>query len=311
MSQGKATRDGFGEGLVELGKTNPAVVALSADLADSTRAEWFQKEFPDRFIEAGIAEQNMVGIAAGLSLVGKIPFASSFGSFLLRPYDHIRVTICYGNLNVKLVATHCGISTGEDGASAQMMEDIAAMRALPGMTVIVPCDAGQAKQATIALASQIGPAYLRLGRAASPVVIAEGQSFEIGKAQILKQGKDVGIIACGMMVAQALEAASILEKEGVVATVVNIHTIKPIDRDAIIDVAKKTGAIVTAEEHQINGGLGSAVAEVLSQLCPVPIAMVAMPDSFGESGKSEELLKKYHLTADDIVIAVRSVMRKK
>ncbi len=312
MSEMIPTRDGFGKELVELGKTNPKIVVLSGDLEDATRAEYFKKAFPGRFFNLGIAEQDVVGTAAGLSLTGFIPFACSFAVFLTnRAYDMLRLDVCYNNCNVKVVCSHAGMTVGEDGASAQCLEDFAIMRVLPNIKVICPVDAIEARKATRAIAAEEGPMYMRTGRAPFPVITKESDSFVIGKANVLRSGKDVTIIGCGVMVSEALQAAEILTKEGIEAKVVNMHTIKPIDQDMIIQSAKETGAIVTAEEHQIHGGLGSAVAEVVTQKYPVPMEMVAVQDTFGETGSPQELLKAYHLKDVDIVAAVKKVIKRK
>jgi len=307
------TRDGFGKALVELGKKNEKVVVVSADLEDATRAEYFKNEFPDRFFTLGIAEQDMIGVAAGLSLQGFIPFANSFAVFLTnRAYDMLRMDVCYNNCNVKIVCSHGGITVGEDGASAQCLEDFAIMRVLPNIKVVCPADAIEASKATFAFAKEIGPMYMRTSRAALPVVSKESDDFVIGKANVLRDGKDVTIVACGVMIAESLRAADILKEKGVDAKVVNMHTIKPIDEEMIINSAKETAAIVSAEEHQINGGLGSAIAEVLARKFPCPMEMVGVDDSFGETGSPEELLKKYHLKDVDIVEAsLRAISRKK
>lgn len=306
----KATRDGFGEALLELGRQNPNVVALSGDLEDSTRAEWFKKEFPDRFFTVGIAEQDMFGTAAGLALAGKIPFACSFAVFLLRGVDQIRISICYNGANVKINGSHTGLMVGPDGATAQALEDIAIFRALPNMAVLTPADAAETRKATFAAAERPGPVYIRTGRAPVPLFTSEKEPFQLGKISILRDGKDVAIFACGSMVYPSLNAADALAKKGVRATIANVSTIKPIDRDTIIRLAKEIGVFVTAEEHQISGGLGSAIAEVTAQHCPVPIQMVAMQDQFGESGEPDELLAKYHLTADDILAAALKAVDK-
>lgn len=312
MAQAKATRDGFGEALLELARKDENIVALSGDLEDSTRAEYLKKEFPERFISVGISEQDMVGTAAGLALAGKIPFACSFSVFLTnRAYDQIRISVCYNNANVKLVGTHAGITVGPDGATAQSLEDIAIMRALPNMAVVVPADALEARKAAFALAKYRGPAYLRLGRSAVPVITADADKFELGKANVLKRGKDVTIIACGVMVKEALDALDMLAKENMSATLLNVHTIKPLDAKAIIEAARETGAVVTCEEHQVAGGLGGAVAETLAQNCPVPLKIVGVEDTFGESGEPQELLKKYGLTADSIAKAAKQVLKLK
>lgn len=312
MWEMKATRDAFGEALVELGRKNRKIVVLSGDLEDATRAEYFKKEFPDRFFNLGIAEQDILGAAVGLSLDGLIPFACSFAVFLTnRAYGILRVSICYNRRNVKIIGSHAGLTVGEDGATAQCLEDFAITRVLPNLTVLSPVDAIEAKKATMAMADICGPVYMRLGRAPYPVITKESDRFEVGKANLMREGKDVTIIATGLMVSESLKAADILSKDGIEAKVINIHTIKPIDEETIIKAARQTGAVVTAEEHQINGGLGSAVAEVLSRNYPVPIEMVAVRDTFGESGDPEGLLKKYHLKDADIVNAVRIVLERK
>lgn len=312
MSNKIATRDGFGKTLTELGKENEKIVVVSADLEDATRAEFFKNEFPNRFYTVGIAEQDMVGTAAGLSLVGFIPFVNSFAVFLTnRAYDMLRMDICYNNTNVKIICSHAGITVGPDGASAQCLEDIALMRVLPNMKVVCPVDNNEAIKATRLFAKEVGPMYMRTSRAPFPVITKEKDPFEIGKANVLRKGKDVTIIGCGLMVSEALNAADTLSREGIDAKVVNMHTIKPIDEKCIVESAKETGAIVTAEEHQIHGGLGSAVAEVVTQNMPVPIEMVAIKDTFGESGKPDELLKAYHLKDVDIAEAVRKVVKRK
>jgi len=309
----KATRDGFGEALVELGKANKDIVVVSADLTPSTRADWFKNQFPDRFFAVGVAEQDMFCTAAGLVLCGKTAFACTFGVFASgRAWDQLRVSICYMNLNVKIAGTHGGISVGPDGATHQALEEITLMRALPNMKIIVPADYVQAKKATIAAANCPGPVYLRLGRSPVPYVSSETDNFQIDKADILKEGQDVAIIACGIMVHNALIARDILEKKGIKAGVLNMHTPKPIDEKAISDAARKTGAIVTCEEHTILGGLGGAVSEVVTKIGPlVPIEMVGTNDVFGESGEAEELIKKFHLAPEDIVLAAEKVIKRK
>jgi transketolase len=312
MWEMKATRDAFGEALVEIGRKNRKIVVLSGDLEDATRAEYFKKEFPDRFFNLGIAEQDILGTAVGLSLDGLIPFACSFAVFLTnRAYGILRISICYNRRNVKIIGSHTGLTVGEDGATAQCLEDFAITRVLPNLTVLSPVDAIEAKKATMAMADICGPVYMRLGRAPYPIITKEIDRFEVGKANLMREGKDVTIIATGLMVSESLKAADILSKEGIEAQVINIHTIKPIDEEAIIKAARQTGAVVTAEEHQINGGLGSAVAEVLSRNHPVPVEMVAVKDTFGESGDPEGLLKKYHLKDADIASAVKNLMERK
>jgi transketolase len=306
------TRDGYGHGLLALGAANPDVVVLDADLAKSTRSDWFAAKFPERFFDMGIAEQDMVGTAAGMALGGKIPFATTYGVFLAgRAWDQIRTTVCYANLNVKIAGNHGGISVGADGATHQALEDIALMRVLPNMKVIVPCDAVEAKKATIAAAAAHGPCFLRFAREATPVFTAEGDGFEIGKAVTLREGSDATIIACGPIVYEALLAHDALKTKGIAARVVNMHTVKPLDEAAVLKAAAETGAIVTAEEHQIYGGLGGAVAEALVRHKPVPVAMVGIRDTFGESGTPEELAVRYGLTAADIAAAVAEVLTRK
>jgi len=305
-------RDGYGHGLIELGKSNPDVLVLDADLAKSTRSDWFQKEFPDRFFDLGIAEQDMLGTAAGLALAGKIPFVTTYGVFVAgRAWDQIRTTICYAGINVKIAGAHGGVSVGPDGATHQALEDIALMRVLPGMTVVVPCDAIEAKKATISVAEINGPCYLRFAREATPVFTKEEDFFQIGKANVLNDGSDVTIIACGPIVYESLLAAEQLQKEGISTRVINMHTIKPLDEEVILKAALETGAIVTAEEHQIFGGLGGAVAEVLAKNNPTPMEMIGVKDTFGESGTPEELAEKYELTSNDIVKAVKNVLSRK
>ncbi len=305
-------RNYYGKALAELAKENPNVVVMDADLAGSTKTSEFQKVCPERFVEVGIAEQNMIGIASGLAASGKIVFASTFGIFATgRCWEQIRLAVAYPKLNVKICATHCGITVGEDGASHQALEDMAIMRALPNMTVICPADAYEAFAATKALAEYNGPAYMRMGRADFPVITEEGEPFEIGKARLMREGSDVTLIGCGQMTALCLDAAGILEAEGISAEVLNISTIKPLDSAAIIASVSKTGCCVTAEEHSIVGGLGSAVAEVLAESRPAPMERVGTMDTFGESGKPAELMAKYGLTAEHIADAARkSVSRK-
>jgi transketolase len=308
----RALREGFGEALVILGKENPQVVALCADLTESDRMEEFKKTYPTRFVEIGIAEQNMAGVAAGMAHVGKIPFAASFAAFSPgRNWDQVRVSICYSGANVKLYGGHAGITVGEDGATHQALEDIAITRVLPRMTVIVPADAIEMRKATIAAANMQGPVYLRGGRAKFAQVTKEDTPFVIGKAIPMREGKDVTIIACGIMVGEALKAATLLQSRKISAAVLNLHTIKPIDSIAILSAARKTGAIVTAEEHQITGGMGSAVCEVLAAEFPTPVERVGMLDRFGESGTVADLMKKYNMVAEDIVEAVIEVLARK
>ncbi|PIQ84687.1 MAG: transketolase [Candidatus Omnitrophica bacterium CG11_big_fil_rev_8_21_14_0_20_63_9] len=312
MAELKPTRDGFGEGLLELGRTNPNVVALSGDLEDSARAVWFKKEFPNRFFSVGIAEQDMIGTAAGLALGGKIPFACSFSQFVTgKGLEQMRLAVCYQKLNVKIAGSHGGLSVGADGATAEALEELTVLRSLPNMAVVVPCDALEAKRAAIASASYPGPVYLRLGRAPTPIVTKPSDAFVIGQALTMRGGDDVSFIACGVMVLHALQAAEQLAKEGVEARVINLHTIKPIDRAAIIAAARETGAIVTAEEHTVVGGLGGAVAEVVVQEHPVPMRFVGVLDRFGTSGDPAELLKAFHLMPEDLVKAAKDVLRLK
>ncbi len=298
MSKMMATRDGYGKALVELGEENENVVVLDADLSKSTKTAGFGEVYSERFFNAGVAEQNLIGLAAGLSTTGKIPFASSFAMFATgRAFEIIRNSIGYPRLNVKICATHAGITVGEDGASHQALEDIACMRTIPNMTVIVPSDGVEAMKAVKRIAEFEGPVYLRLGRSGVPVINDhENYKFEIGKGITLKEGGDITIIATGLMVHEALKAAERLEEKGVEARVLNLHTIKPIDRELIIKAAEETGTVITAEEHNIIGGLGSAVAEVLSENMPVPLKRIGVEDTFGESGKPAELLEKYGLT---------------
>ncbi|NLT94024.1 MAG: transketolase family protein [Clostridia bacterium] len=307
-----ATRDAYGKALVELGRINKDVVVLDADLSKSTKTDGFQKEFPERFFNIGIAEQNLIGCAAGFATSGKIPFASSFAVFATgRAYDQIRNSVSYSHLNVKIAASHAGITVGEDGGSHQMLEDIALMRAVPGMTVIVPADGVETKKAIFAAAQYVGPVYIRLGRPKVPIIFDEDYIFAIGKAAVIKEGSDVALMATGIMVSEALKAAELLQNQGFSAAVVNISTIKPIDAETITKVAQKTKAVVTCEEHNIYGGLGSAVAEVLVENCPVPMERIGVKDVFGRSGKPQELMEKYGLTAKDIVDAACKAMARK
>ncbi|MCD4785851.1 MAG: transketolase family protein [Candidatus Eremiobacteraeota bacterium] len=305
-------RNGYGEGLVEIGRENPNVVVLCGDLTDSTRTSYFKKEFPDRFYEMGIAEQNMVAVACGLSLVGKIPYAATYGAFIPgRSFDQIRVSAGYNNSNVKLSGTHVGISVGPDGATHQMMEDIAMMRALPGFTVIAPCDHEETRKATIAAGKITGPVYLRFGRDKIPVITTKDTPFEIGKANILRDGSDVAIVANGSLVYEALIAANELEKQRVHCMVINMHTVKPLDHKTLTYCARKCGAVVSAEEHQVNGGLGGAIAESLARNHPVPQEFIGMPDKYGESGKPRELMKKYGMSSEAIISAVKRLLTRK
>jgi transketolase len=308
----KPTRDGFGEGLLELGSTRPEVVALSGDLEDSARAIWFKEKHPERFFSVGIAEADMIGTAAGLAMAGKIPYACSFAEFVTgKALEQLRVVVCYQRLNVKIVGSHGGLSVGADGATAEALEEFAHMRALPGMSVVVPCDALEAKKAAIASADYPGPVFLRLGRAPVPIITKPADRFEIGRASVMRPGDDVAIVACGVMVAHALTAAEQLATEGVAARVINCHTVKPLDRDTLLAAAKETGAVVTAEEHTVLGGLGGAVAELLAQVHPVPMRLVGVDDRFGTSGDPAELLKAFHLMPEDIAAAARELVRAK
>jgi transketolase len=312
FSEKKDTRSGFGAGLIEAGRKNENIVALCADLTGSLKMDAFAKEFPARFIQVGIAEANMMGIAAGLTIGGKIPFTGTFANFSTgRVYDQIRQSIAYSDKNVKICASHAGLTLGEDGATHQILEDIGLMKMLPGMTVINPCDFNQTKAATLAIAEHHGPVYLRFGRPAVPNFTPADQKFEIGKAVMLNEGTDVTIIATGHLVWKAIEAGEQLEAMGISAEIINIHTIKPIDEKAILDSLKKTGCVVTAEEHNRIGGLGDAVAQVLAVHLPSPQEYVAVNDSFGESGTPEQLMKKYGLEASNIVEAVQKVMARK
>ncbi len=311
MLKKKSTRVGYGEALVELGEKNPNVVVLDADVSVSTKSEMFKKKFPERFFNVGVAEQNLCTVSAGLSLTGKIPFATAYGAFIGRGWEQIKISICYANLNVKIVGTHGGILTGPDGATHQALEEIAIMRVLPNMRVIVPCDAIEAKKATLSVAEIEGPCYIRLGRESVPIITDEKTPFKIGKAEVLKEGNDVTIIACGYMVYEALQAGEILRNNGIYARVIDLHTIKPIDKEIIVKAAKETGAIVTAEEHQLIGGLGSAVAEVLGQEAPIPMEMVGVHDRFGVSGSAENLLREFNLKDVDIVKAIEKVLKRK
>ncbi len=309
------TRDAYGKALVELGKTNPNIVVLDADLSGSTKTGVFAKAFPERFVNCGVAEQDMICTAAGLATCGKIAFASTFAVFGAgRAWDQVRISVAYPRLNVKIVVTHGGITVGEDGATHQALEDISLMRSLPNMTVIVPSDSVETARTIEEVSKFHGPVYVRLGRSAFPVINDhKDYKFEIGKGSLLKDGKDVTIIACGIMVGIAIDAIDLLEKEGINARLINMHTIKPIDEDIIIKAAKETGAIVTAEEHSIIGGLGSAVAEVVTQENPVPVIRVGVEDTFTESGKPMDLLEKYGLMPSDICVAVKKsiAMKKK
>jgi transketolase len=308
----KDTRSGFGEGLLELGKNNPKVVALCADLTGSLKMDAFQAEFPDRFFQTGIAEANMMGLAAGLTIGGWIPFTGTFANFSTgRVYDQIRQSIAYSGKNVKICASHAGLTLGEDGATHQILEDIGMMKMLPGMTVICPADFNQTKQATMAIAQHEGPVYLRFGRPKVPIFIPESAPFEIGKAQVLREGTDVTIIATGHLVWKAIEAAKVLLEKGINPEIINMHTIKPLDENAVLNSVRKTKCVVTAEEHMIAGGLGESVAQVLVRNFPAAQEFVGVNDTFGESGTPDELMTKYHLDAIDIVAAAERVTRRK
>lgn len=308
----KDTRSGFGEGLHELGKSNKNVVALCADLTGSLKMNAFEKDFPERFFQVGIAEANMMGIAAGMTIGGKIPFTGTFANFSTgRVYDQIRQSIAYSQKNVKICASHAGLTLGEDGATHQILEDIGMMKMLPNMTVIVPCDFNQTKQATIAIADHKGPVYLRFGRPSVPIFTPVDKKFEIGKADVILEGADVSIIACGHLVWKAIEAAQKLAEEGIDAEVINMHTIKPLDEAAILTTAKKTGCVVTAEEHMLNGGLGDSVAQVLARHLPTPQEYVGVNDTFGESGTPDELMAKYGIDTKDVYEAVKRVIQRK
>ena len=308
----KDTRSGFGAGLLELGKSNDQVVALCADLTGSLKMDAFEKEFPNRFFQIGIAEANMMGIAAGLTIGGKIPFTGTFANFSTgRVYDQIRQSIAYSNKNVKICASHAGLTLGEDGATHQILEDIGLMKMLPHMVVINPCDYNQTKAATIAISKYIGPVYLRFGRPSVPNFTAPDQNFEIGKAILLNEGTDITIIATGHLVWKAIEAAEQLAAKGISAEIINIHTIKPLDNLAVLKSIKKTKCVVTAEEHQMNGGLGDSIAQLLSREMPTPQEYVAVNDSFGESGTPDELMTKYGLDTVDIISAAERVLKRK
>lgn len=312
MSDMIPTRDGFGKELVELGKDNPNIVMVSADLEDATRAEYFKDAYPDRFFSVGIAEQDMVGMAAGLAKEGFCVFINSFAVFMTnRAYDMLRLDVCYNNTNVKIICSHAGVTVGPDGASAQCLEDLALMRVLPNIKVVVPVDEIEARKASRAFAEQVGPMYMRTSRAPMPVLTKEDDVFEIGKAVTICDGKDATVIACGVGVGEAVKAAALLKEEGIDLRVINMHTIKPIDEACIVACAKETGAIVTAEEHQVAGGLGSAVAEVVTQTTPVPMEFIGVKDSFGLTGSPEELLKHFHLKDVDIVAAVKKAIERK
>ena len=307
----KDTRSGFGDGIAEVARTNNDVVALTADLAGSLKLQQFIKEFPERFIQVGIAEANMIGIAAGLTIGGKIPYTTTFANFSTgRVYDQIRQSVAYSGKNVKICASHAGVTLGEDGATHQILEDIGLMKMLPHMTVIVPCDYAQTKAATKAIADYVGPVYLRFGRPAWPMFTKE-EDFVIGKAQQFSEGTDVSIFACGHMVWNAIQAGAALEEKGLSVEVINIHTIKPLDEEAVLRSIRKTRCVVTVEEHNIIGGLGDAIAQVAAKNFPIPIEYVGTKDTFGESGTPDQLLKKYGLDVPDIIAAAEKVMGRK
>jgi transketolase len=309
----KDTRSGFGAGLAELGKTNPNVVAMCADLTGSLKMDAFEKNHPERFFQAGIAEANMIGVAAGLTIGGKIPFVGTFANFATgRVYDQIRQSVCYSGKNVKICASHAGLTLGQDGATHQILEDLGLMRMLPGMTVVVPADYNQTRLATLALAQHVGPAYLRFGRPKWPnFTAAEDPNFQIGKAQVLRPGTDVTLVACGHMVWYSLKAAEQLAEQGISAEVINLHTLKPLDEATLLASIRKTGCVVTAEEHNRLGGLGDVVAQVLAQHYPAPQEYVAVNDSFGQSGDAEELLAEYGLGIPDVVAAAHRAHQRK
>lgn len=308
----KDTRSGFGAGIAELGRSNPNVIALTADLAGSLKLDTFIKENPERFVQCGIAEANMIGVSAGLTIGGKIPFATTFANFATgRVYDQIRQSVAYSNKNVKICASHAGVTLGEDGATHQILEDLGMMKMLPNMTVINPCDYNQTKAATIAIAEHEGPVYLRFGRPVIPVFSPADQKFEIGKAWHVNEGSDVSIFCTGHLVWESIKAGEILAAEGIEADIINIHTIKPLDEAAILASIKKTGCAVSAEEHMLNGGLGDSVAQVLARNFPAPLEYIGVHDTFGESGTPDELMQKYGLTADKIVEQVKKVIARK
>ncbi|MBD0333436.1 MAG: transketolase family protein [Chitinophagaceae bacterium] len=312
FTEKKDTRSGFGEGIAELGRTNPKVLALCADLVASLKLDTFIKENPERFIQCGIAEANMISVSAGLALSGYIPYATTFANFGSgRVYDQIRQSVAYSGTNVKICVSHAGLTLGEDGATHQILEDLAMMRAMPEMTVINTCDFNQTKAATIAIADYDGPVYLRFGRPVMPIFTAADQKFEIGKSWMVNEGKDVSIFATGHLVWESILAGELLEKEGIDAEIINIHTIKPLDEQAILQSVSKTKCAVTAEEHQLNGGLGDAVCQLLSRNIPLPVEMIGVNNSFGESGVPAQLMEKYGLNAQNIVKAVKKVISRK
>lgn len=308
----KDTRSGFGDGIVEAARKNPNIVALTADLAGSMKLNQFIKEFPERFVQVGISEANMIGIAAGLTIGGKIPFTTTFANFSTgRVYDQIRQSVAYSGKNVKICASHAGLTLGEDGATHQILEDIGMMKMLPGMTVIVPCDYNQTKLATLAVAEYEGPVYLRFGRPSWPIFTSATEPFQIGKAQQFSEGKDVSIFACGHMVWKAIEAGKILEEQGIQAEIINIHTIKPLDTEAILKSIRKTRCAVTVEEHNVLGGLGDSIAQTAARDFPIPIEYIGTRDTFGESGTPMQLLTKYGLDTPNIIEAVKKVISRK
>jgi transketolase len=307
----KDTRSGFGDGIVEIARKNPNIVALTADLAGSMKLQQFIKEFPERFVQCGIQEANMIGVAAGMTIGGKIPFTTTFANFSTgRVYDQIRQSVAYSGKNVKICASHAGVTLGEDGATHQILEDIGMMKMLPGMMVVVPCDYAQTKAATMAIADYNGPVYLRFGRPVWPI-FTDGMEFELGKAQIFSEGTDISIFACGHLVWKAIEAAKILQEKGISVELINIHTIKPLDSGAVQRSISKTRCAVTAEEHNIIGGLGDAIAQVAVKNCPIPIEYVGTKDTFGESGTPTQLLTKYGLDTPDIVAAAEKALARK
>ena len=312
MSSRVPMRDGYGKALMELCEKRKDVMVLDADVAKSTRTVWIRDKYPEHFLDMGISEQDMVGTAAGLALSGMVPFASTYCVFLAgRAWDQIRTTVCYNNLNVKLGGAHAGISVGPDGATHQALEDVALMRVLPNMTVIVPCDAEETRKATLAMAERQGPCFVRFGREAVPVVTDESTPFEIGKARLCREGSDVTVFANGAMVFEAQNAADALAKEGISVRVYDLHTVKPLDEGTVLKAAEETGCVVTAEEHQVNGGMGSAVAECLAKHCPVPMEFVGMQDSFGESGDPQELMDKYGLNQKTVEEKIRKVLSRR
>ena len=312
VSGQKDTRSGFGDGIFELAQKNDKVVALTADLAGSLKLNAFIKAFPERFVQCGIAEANMIGIAAGLTVGGKIPYTTTFANFSTgRVYDQIRQAVAYSGKNVKICASHAGLTLGEDGATHQILEDIGLMKMLPGMTVVVPCDYNQTKQATIAIADLNGPVYLRFGRPVWPIFTTPESPFVIGKAQVFNEGKDVSLFACGHMVWKTIEAARVLAEKGIHADVINVHTIKPLDREAVLASIRKTGCAVSAEEHNVIGGLGDSIAQLAARECPVPMEFIGTQDTFGESGKPMDLLKKYGLETANIVEAAEKAIARR